>query len=250
RSGRGAAERRAHRLLIIQQAQEILASLADHDAAALLHRVGVEPVEFAGDLALQVAGEGRDPHRALISFGPEARRRDIAQGLADAGAGLGEHRLRLVRALPRRKSSRDGGGVIGLLRPRLGVLAEQGGEPAARLIRADRIVAGGWRRGASASPRGVGTQNCAGRTKANNSSRSNAAKPAQSLAQPFEGISSRRATARAWHTIGVSPPCTGSSRARASSGDNASISPSGDSHNTSRNPATSAGTRGTSTRSS
>ena len=148
RPGRGAAERRAHRLLIIQQAQEILAALADDHAAALLYRVGVEAVELAGDLALQVAGEGRDPHRALISFGPEARRRDIAQGLADAGAGLGEHRLRLVRALPRRKSSRDGGGVIGLLRPRLGVLAEQGGEPAARLIRADRIVAGGWRRGA------------------------------------------------------------------------------------------------------
>ena len=120
----------------------------------------------------------------------------------------------------------------------------------ASATQASAMSFGGMSPSASASPRGVGTQNCAGRTKANNSSRSNAAKPAQSLAQPFEGISSRRATARAWHTIGVSPPCTGSSRARASSGDNASTSPSGDSHNTSRNPATSAGTRGTRTRSS
>src|SRR5207237_5694114 len=96
RPGRGAAERHAHRLLIIQQAQEILAALADDHAAALLYRVRIEPIELAGDLALQVAGEGRDPHRALIAFGPQARRRDIAQGLTDPGAGLGEHGLRLV----------------------------------------------------------------------------------------------------------------------------------------------------------
>ena len=47
----GRADGAAHRVLVIQQAEEILAALADDDAAALLHRVGVEPVELAGDLA-------------------------------------------------------------------------------------------------------------------------------------------------------------------------------------------------------
>ena len=95
------AEAAARRILVIQQAEEILAALADHDAAALLRRVGIEPVEFAGDLALQVAGIGRDPDRALVLLGPQAGRRDIAEGLADAGAGLGEHRAAARRACSR-----------------------------------------------------------------------------------------------------------------------------------------------------
>ena len=103
------AAARAHRVLVIQQAQEILAALADDDAAALLRRVGIEPVEFAGDLALQVAGIGRDPHRALVLLGPQAGRRDIAEGLADPGAGLGQHRAaacRAARAARRRRRPR------------------------------------------------------------------------------------------------------------------------------------------------
>ena len=307
--------RAAHRILVIQQTQEILAALADDDAAALLHRVGIEPVELAGNLALQVARIGRDPHRALVPLGPQARRRDIAERLADPGAGLGEHRLRLIGLVARREGGGDRAGVIGLLRPGFGALAEQLREAAAGLVGADRIVAGwgggrallplverlpgaqadrpaligcrqrgqhrrppgqpprsaisamaralgsvswpsscsraraavasatqasamvrgGARPSAAASPRGVGTQNCAGRTKANNSRRSSAANPA---------MSRRRATARAWHTIAVSP----ARRVLASSIDSASISPSGDSHTISRNPATSAGARGTRTR--
>ena len=34
--------------------------------------IGVEPVEFAGDLGLQVAGIGRNPHRAPVLLGPKA----------------------------------------------------------------------------------------------------------------------------------------------------------------------------------
>ena len=92
--------------LVVQQAEKILAPLADHDAAALLVRVGIEPVELAGDLGLQVAGEGRDPHRALVLLGPQARRRDIAERLADAGAGLGEDRVRLVGDVARGRRRR------------------------------------------------------------------------------------------------------------------------------------------------
>ena len=89
---------------------------------------------------------------------------------------------------------------------------------------------------APASPRGVGTQKLAGRTKANSSSRSSAGNT---------GTSSRRAVALAWHSIGGGS-C--SIRLRASAGASASISPSGVSHSTSRKPATRAGACGTSTR--
>jgi hypothetical protein len=98
---------------------------------------------------------------------------------------------------------------------------------------ASAVLRGTTRPSAAASPRGVGTQNRAGRTKANNSSRSSAGNAARPR---------RRAVARAWQTNAVSPP---SRRSRASSGDSASISPSGDSHTTSRKPATSAGACGT-----
>src|SRR5215472_9353116 len=57
-------------------------------------------------------------------------------------------------------------------------------------------------------------------------------------------MSSRRAVAGVWHSIGVS--C--SARLRASAGASVSISPSGVSHSTSRNPATRTGACGTKTR--
>ncbi len=145
RRGLGARHRRPHRVLVIQQAEKVFAPLANHDTAALLHRVGVEPVELAGDLALQVAGVGRNPHGALVFLGPDARRCDVAQGLADTRAGLGEHGLRLIRMLTRQKGIGDCRGVVGLLRPRLGVVAEQRGEAMARILGADRVVAGWWR---------------------------------------------------------------------------------------------------------
>ena len=102
----GPRRSRARRVLVIQQAQEILPPLADHDAAALLRRVRIEPVEFAVDLALQVARVGRQPDRALVLLGPQAGRRDIAQGFPDAGPGLGEHRARRVGVLARARRRR------------------------------------------------------------------------------------------------------------------------------------------------
>ena len=61
---------RARRVLVIQQAEEIFPPLADHDAAALLRRVRIEPVEFAVDLALQIARIGREPDRRPGSSRP------------------------------------------------------------------------------------------------------------------------------------------------------------------------------------
>src|SRR4029077_5885195 len=70
RPGRSTAECGAHGLLVIQKAQKIFAPLADDDAAALYIRVRVKPVELAGDLRLQIAGEGRDPDAALVLLSP------------------------------------------------------------------------------------------------------------------------------------------------------------------------------------
>src|SRR6516165_1649585 len=55
-------QRRADRLLIVQQAEEIFAPLADDNAALFQRGIGVEPIELVGDLALQVAGVCRDPY--------------------------------------------------------------------------------------------------------------------------------------------------------------------------------------------
>jgi len=146
------AQHGLRRLFEIQQAKIILAALAQHDLERLLLRVGIEPVQLAVDLGLQVAGEGRDPDRAAVALGPEAGRRQIAQRLADAGPGLGQHQIGLVRRLFRREGGADRRGVIRLLRPGLGGLGaraamarpalDQVGQPGARVGRIDRVMAG------------------------------------------------------------------------------------------------------------
>ena len=138
-----------HRLLEVQQAEIVLAALADHHLAPLLGRIAVQPVELVVDLALQVAGVGGDPDRRAVLLGPQARRRDIAQGLADARAGLDQHDVGLVLALARREGLGGGRGVVALCRPRLGDVGagrDHLGQPQARLARLDRM-AGGRRRG-------------------------------------------------------------------------------------------------------
>ena len=79
----------AGRILHVEKAEVVLAALAHHHLLGLDLGLRVEPVELLVDLALQVLGEGAEPHRALVAPRPQAGRRDVAQGLADAGAGLG-----------------------------------------------------------------------------------------------------------------------------------------------------------------
>src|SRR5271170_2489635 len=124
----------AERVLVIQQTEKILAALADHDVAPFECGIGVEPVEFAGDLGLQVARVGRDPHRAPVLLRPQAGGRDIAERLSDAGPGFGKNRSRLVRLLARGKGGGDCCGIIALLRAPLGGRAEQLDEPRASLL--------------------------------------------------------------------------------------------------------------------
>ncbi len=72
---RGAAgERALQRVFEIEQAQIILAALADDDLALALLGVGEQFRPLAVELALERLGEGRHPHRAAGLLGPQAMR--------------------------------------------------------------------------------------------------------------------------------------------------------------------------------
>src|SRR5580693_348555 len=137
----------AERVLVIQQTKKILPSLADHDTAAFELGIGVEPVELASDLSLQVAGVSRDPDRAPVLLRPKTGGCDVAERLSGTCPGFGKYRAGLVGVLARRKGGGDCRGVIALLRPPLGDRAEQLGEPRASLLGPHRLVAGRRRRG-------------------------------------------------------------------------------------------------------
>ncbi len=141
------AHRSAEGILVVKQTEKILTSLADYHVAAFESGIGVEPVELAGDLGLQVARVGRDPHRTAVLLRPEAGGRDVPERLPDTGPGFGKNRSGLVGLVPRRKRGSDCGGVIALLRPPLGDGAEQLGEPRTGLLGTHRLVARRRRRG-------------------------------------------------------------------------------------------------------
>ena len=131
----------ARGLLVVQQAKVVLAALAQHRAAGPFLGLGEQPAQLAVDLPLQVAGIGRDPDGGAVALRPETGRRDVAQSLADPGAGLSQNDVRLPFDLPRFEGGGQGAGVVGLLRPRLRVLAEQLAEPPARFLRVDGLGA-------------------------------------------------------------------------------------------------------------
>src|SRR5262249_46332672 len=89
-------QRRADPPLVIQQTEEILTPLANDNTASLQLGIRVEAVEFGGDLGLQVAGIGRDPHRSPVLLSPQAGWRDIAERLADPGTRFREDGSRTV----------------------------------------------------------------------------------------------------------------------------------------------------------
>ena len=95
--------------------------------------VGAEAGGFLLDLALQMAGIGGDPDRALVLLRPEAGGGEIAQGFAGAGAGFGQDEMRVALGHARLEGGGGGGGEIGLGGALLGAGAEQGGEPRAGL---------------------------------------------------------------------------------------------------------------------
>ena len=76
------------RIFEIQQAEIIFPSLAHHRFFGALDRIGIEMGDLLHDLALQIAGVGGDPKTRAVLLGPQAGGRQIAQGLAGAGAGF------------------------------------------------------------------------------------------------------------------------------------------------------------------
>ena len=89
------------RVLEVEQAQIILAALADDDPPRPLGRVGDDPRAFRIELPLQRLGEGRHPHRAAGPLRPQRRRREIGQRLADPGPRFGEQHVGRARRLGR-----------------------------------------------------------------------------------------------------------------------------------------------------
>jgi hypothetical protein len=155
RAGAGPAGRQGHAdqvavaqlggvdlLLEVQQAEVVLAPLADHGLAGAPPGRDRSPA-LALDLALQGAGVGRDPHRP-VGLGPQRGRGQVAQGLADPGAGLGQHHVRLALALARLEGEGGLGGVVGLGDAGLvqARALQQFGQPDARPFGIDRLGAG------------------------------------------------------------------------------------------------------------
>ncbi len=114
----------SQRFLVVQQAEIILAAFADHHFLRLHRRVGMQARQFGIQLPLQIAGVGADPDRGAVALGPEAGRGDIAQRLAGAGAGFGQHQIGQIHLAPWREGHRRGRGVVGLARALLGAGAQ------------------------------------------------------------------------------------------------------------------------------
>src|SRR5205085_357502 len=92
----GESSRALERVLEVEQAQIILAALADDDLALALLGVGEQLAPLGVELALQRFGEGRHPHRSARVLGPQRSGREVGEGLADAGAGFGEQHVRRI----------------------------------------------------------------------------------------------------------------------------------------------------------
>ncbi len=96
------AECALERVFEVQQAEIILAALADDDALRPFVGVREQFWPFAVKLTLQRLGEGRHPHCPARAFSPQGRRRQVGERLADAGTGLRQQHVgRALRRLGR-----------------------------------------------------------------------------------------------------------------------------------------------------
>ena len=138
-----AGQDRSQGVLEVQQAEVVFPAFAHHHAAAAFGGVGDQPGHLAFDLALQVAGEGADPDGPLVAFGPQAGGGDVAEGLAGAGAGLGQDEVRVAALFARGEGVGDGGGVVGLARSGFCAVSEDGGQAGSGLVRGDAEGGGG-----------------------------------------------------------------------------------------------------------
>jgi hypothetical protein len=123
-------------VLEIEQAQIILAALADDHLLFAFGRIGIKPRQLLHDLALQIAGVGRNPQARAVLLRPQAGGREIAQRLADARSGFKKHHLGSARGVARSERIGRRFGIVPLLGARLARIAHQLRETRARF--ADR----------------------------------------------------------------------------------------------------------------
>ncbi len=142
RNDRGRPQSRrgsAQRVLQVEQAEVVLPALAHHDAVVAFAGIREQVGQLRIDLALQMAGEGADPHAAVVLFGPQAGRCQIAERLAGSGAGLRQYKVRVAAGFAGREGGGGGPRVVCLARPLLRVGSQHAGESRPRLGFRDRM---------------------------------------------------------------------------------------------------------------
>ncbi len=127
-------------LLHVEQAQIVFSALSNDHPLPPLVRVGKQSRRLLFQLPLQILGERGNPHAGAILPRPQMRGRQISQGLPQSGPRLRQENMVLELRLTRRESTRGCRAITLLLRPRLGVLAEQCVEHAERLLRLDPVL--------------------------------------------------------------------------------------------------------------
>ncbi len=148
RGGRVAASLigNVHSLLQVEQAEVVLAALAQDHAPPPLGRIGMQARKLGLDLPLQMPRVGADPDGAAVALGPQAGRRHVAERLAGAGAGFRQDQMRVATRGPRPESVHRGVGIIRLSRALLGIRTEQAGQLDPRLHGCHLGIAGRWPR--------------------------------------------------------------------------------------------------------
>ncbi len=115
------------RVLEVEQAQIVLAALADDDLGRLGH--GIESAAgLVVELALERLGIGRQPNRSARGRRPVRRRGEVAESLADPGPRLEQRDVGCAGGLARAEGEGGGAGVRALPIATLGSGAEQCGE--------------------------------------------------------------------------------------------------------------------------
>ena len=104
-----------HGVLEIQQAEIILAALAQDRLLVALLRIGIELRRLLKDLALQIARVGRNPEAGSVALRPQRGGREIAERLSRARSRFDKRDARRARAHARREGWHRGAGEFALL---------------------------------------------------------------------------------------------------------------------------------------
>ncbi len=137
---RAAAEATLHRVLEVQEAEVVLAPLADDDLRRLGERIGEGARRLVVELSLQRLGVGRQPDRAARARRPVCCGRKVAERLADPRSGLQQGDVRRAGDVPRAERVGGGAGIGALPLATFGAGPQHGVEARVDLAVADRDV--------------------------------------------------------------------------------------------------------------